>query len=254
MPTPSQNDSQMSCVFPSEPVFMTASTTISFSGGTPTGPGFERSFTLIVPAGNIYAISVSADDSVVVSGGGISAESYWDAQKKQIITGSKTSEFAEIEENAPDVFFSAAYKNKGGPYSLLATVTSTRSTAQVARRSSSFGSEQCFWEYLWLARESIVMMLIRQSLIQQGVNPDLFSFPWTPSPFTSAGWNSSLTPPQVVYTSENYSVRAGASLNTDAGAMVFSVDVYRQSEESDCSIGVKIDTNGNVSAGLTLNF
>ena len=44
-------------------------TSLSFSGGTATGPGFSADYTLSVPAGNVYEISVSADDTATVSGG-----------------------------------------------------------------------------------------------------------------------------------------------------------------------------------------
>jgi len=58
------------------------------AGGSKTGPGFSGSYFIDVPAGNIYSISVSADDSATVSGGGISASSHWDAVQKKIISAS----------------------------------------------------------------------------------------------------------------------------------------------------------------------
>jgi len=243
----------MSCVFPTTPVFTTSSTSISFSGGTPTGPGFEREFTLTVPAGNVYDISVSADDSVVVSGAGISAESHWDAQKKTIVTGSATSSYVPLGEATSDASFSVIYKNKGGPFSLSAKVTSTRTDIQQAR-SSIFSSEQCLFEYFWLASKELVFSLINQSLEQQGIDTSLLHYPWYPTPFKNTGWDTSLTPPRIVYTCGEFSVKAGASLDLTSGEMEFGVDVYKQSETADFSVGVKIDTNGNVSAGLNIRF
>jgi len=57
-----------------------------------------------------------------------------------------------------------------------------------------------------------------------------------------------------VYTCGEFSVKAGASLDLTSGEMEFGVDVYKQSETADFSVGVKIDTNGNVSAGLNIRF
>ncbi|MGN0860781.1 MAG: hypothetical protein ACI4P3_02670, partial [Candidatus Spyradosoma sp.] len=102
------------------------SRTVSFSGGTPTGPGFSWTGTLTVPAGNSYSISVSADDSATVSGEGVSAESHWDASAKVVVPGSATSDFRELPEGAGDVTFSISYTNLGGPYSLSAKVISKR--------------------------------------------------------------------------------------------------------------------------------
>jgi len=135
--TNTQENDLSSCPVPTEPVFTSTTASISFSGGTATGPGFGRSYKLLVPAGNIYSISVSADDTVVVSGGGISAESHWDAKNKCIVPGSKTSEYTKISDADSYVSFSVEYENKGGPYSLSVVVTSTLAATQTARVSNA---------------------------------------------------------------------------------------------------------------------
>lgn len=63
------------------------SASLSFSGGTKTGPGWSANYTLSVPVGNYYTISVAADDTATVEGCNISASSHWDASQKKIISG-----------------------------------------------------------------------------------------------------------------------------------------------------------------------
>ena len=116
---------------------------ISFSGGSPTGPAWSANYTLSVPAGNIYSISVSADDSATVSGEGISAESHWNAASKSIVGGSATSEYKEIPSGAGEVSFGISYSNAGGPYSLSVTVTSTRCPSESEQPRLGDGDEKC---------------------------------------------------------------------------------------------------------------
>ncbi|MBQ8722787.1 MAG: hypothetical protein IJY80_00690, partial [Opitutales bacterium] len=117
------------------------SKSISFSGGTATGPGFSETYTLSVPAGNIYSISVSADDTATVSGEGFSASSYWDASAKRIVSGAASSDWKELEEGTGDVAFTISYENKGGPYVLQVTVTSTRTPRK--HPDAPRGDEKC---------------------------------------------------------------------------------------------------------------
>lgn len=244
-----------SCVFPDEPIFSSSSSSINFSNNTSlNGPGFERNYTIIVPVGNTYSISVRADDFAQVSGAGISAESHWDAQNKCIVPGSASSEYAEIDANASDVSFSVSYRNNGGPYLLDVSVTSNRSNMRLAN-SFFEGNPQCLGEYLWSLKAPFVNLIIRQALSQQGIDL-LQPLPWEPSSSNPDGWNFSSIPFETIYTNteERYSVKAGASFSSSTGAMEFNVGAYMQSGQTTCSIGVMIDTTGNVSVALTMKF
>ena len=101
-------------------------TTLKFSGGTKTGPGFTSDYTITVPAGNIYEIFVSADDYAIVSGAGISASSHWDASKKSIVSGFSKSTCKSLENIHQKETFTINYRNAGGPYVLTVEITSTR--------------------------------------------------------------------------------------------------------------------------------
>lgn len=256
MSTSPQN-SESSCPVPVEPVFTTSSASISFSGGTKTGPGFEKSFTLTVPAGNIYTISVSADDSVVVSGAEISAESHWDATKKCIIPGSATSQYVDISEGTTTVPFSVIYKNKGGPYSLSAKVTSTLTSSPITRSSNAstanssnaslFDDKPCIAEYIMDHMSGIVNSLLREWLSQSGIN-DPIKLPWEPPLSEPFNWNTTVISPEIIYRSEEYSVRAGMDFDPTSGEIGLSVDVYTSNERIKSSAGVRFSTNGEDSS------
>lgn len=247
------NQLQSSCIFPTEPIWGTVSTSISFSGGTPNGPGFEKSFTLKVPAGNIYSISVSADDFVNVSGGGISAESYWDAQNKCIVPGNATSEYTDISESAEDILFSVTYRNNGGPYVLSATVTSIRSGVASARSSSYSTNTSCLLQYTYTLREAFISFFINQLLAQQGLSTPLV-FHWEKTTENPDGWTGDAIPPTVIYTEGDLSVRSGVSVDLSSGVATFAVDVFRNGTETDLSVGIQIDTEGRAAVNVTFNF
>lgn len=247
------NQSQSSCIFPTDPIWGSVSTSISFSGGTPNGPGFEKSYTLKVPAGNIYSISVSADDFVNVSGAGISAESYWDAQNKCIVPGSATSEYAEVSENAEDVLFSVTYRNNGGPYVLSATVTSIRSGVASARSSSYSTDTSCLLQYTYSLRESFIDLFISQALAQQGISTPLV-LSWMPTAENPVGWTGDPIPPMVIYSEDGFSVRSGVSVDLSSGSATFAVDVFRDGTEIDFSVGIQIDTEGRAAASVIFKF
>lgn len=253
----SPQNRESSCPVPVEPVFTTSSASISFSGGTKTGPGFEKSFTLTVPAGNIYTISVSADDSVVVSGADISAESHWDATKKCIIPGSVTSPYVAISEGATAVPFSVIYKNKGGPYSLSAKVTSTltstpntkSSNASTATSSNAslFDDKPCLAEYTMDHLSGIVNSLLREWLSQMGIN-DPIKLPWEPPLSAPFNWSATVISPEIIYRSEEYSVRAGMDFDTTSGEIGLNVDIYTSGGSVKSSAGVRFTTNGDDSS------
>lgn len=245
------NQLQAACIFPTEPIFGSIPTSISFSGGTPNGPGFEKKYTLRVPAGNIYSITVRADDFARVSGAGISAESYWDAQNKCIVPGSATSEYTEIIGDAEDVLFSVEYRNNGGPYVLSATVTSIRSGVTSAGDYSIDTS--CRLQYSYSLQESFIASFISQFLKQQGISTPVV-FPWTPTGENPERWSGNEIPPAVIYTEGELSVKAGVSVNPTSEAATFEVDIFRGGASSDFSVGIQIDTNGNAAAGVRFNF
>ena len=126
---PPQPEPQTSGAFSDDGKSGRVTTSLSFSGGTATGPGFSADYTLSVPAGNVYEISVSADDTATVSGGGISASSHWDASAKRIVPGAARSSYAEISDLSATETFSISYGNAGGPYVLNVSVISIRSMA-----------------------------------------------------------------------------------------------------------------------------
>ncbi len=247
------NQSQSACIFPTEPIFGSIPTSISFSGGTSNGPGFERKYTLRVPAGNIYSVTVRADDFARVSGAGISAESYWDAKNKRIVPGSATSEYTEITGNAEDVLFSVEYRNNGGPYVLFATVTSIRSGVASAGNSSYFIDTSCRLQYSYSLQESFIASLISQFLVQQGISTPVV-LPWMPTGENSEGWSGNEIPPAVIYAEGELSVKAGVSVNPTSEAATFEVDIFRGGASSDFSVGIQIDTNGNAAASVRFNF
>lgn len=251
-----QENELSSCPIPVEPVFTSTSASISFSGGTATGPGFDRNYTLVVPAGNIYTIAVSADDSVVVSGEGISAESHWDSTKKCIVPGEATSEYVEVDSTDSYVPFSVTYKNKGGPYSLSVVVTSSRTSSQVARSTNDqlFENKQCLGNYLLSKHRSIANALFKQWLKQMGYESSAFVLPWEPTEDNPYGWRGTTIPPEVIYTGENYSIKAGLDFDISTGAIGLGVDVYTQSGTVDCSAGIRLSSDGGASASITIKF
>lgn len=251
--TPSSQNRQSSCIFPSEPIFGSVPTSISFSGGTPTGPGFERSYILKVPAGNVYTISVSADDFARVSGAGISAESYWDAQNKRIVPGNATSVYAEIPENAEDVLFFVEYRNNGGPYVLSATVTSIRTGVTNVISPSYSNDTSCLLQYTYSLRDTLINSFISQMLEQQGIST-LVRLPWHPTEEYPNGWSGSAIPPEIVYAEGDCSVRASVGVDLLSGSATFEVDVFHGGTQADLSVGIQFDTNGNVFVGVTFNI
>jgi len=76
---PPQPEPQTSGAFSDDGKSGRVTTSLSFSGGTATGPGFSADYTLSVPAGNVYEISVSADYTAAGSFGGIWAGWDWDS-------------------------------------------------------------------------------------------------------------------------------------------------------------------------------
>ena len=248
-----KNYLQSVCVFPRDPIFGSIPTSISFSGGTPNGPGFEKNYLLKVPAGNIYTISVSADDFARVSGAGISVESHWDAKNKRIVPGNATSAYTEIAENAEDVLFSLDYRNNGGPYSLSATITSIRSGVTSPISPSYSTDASCLLQYAKTLQEPFIGFLMSQFLTQQGVSTPAV-LPWVATAENPDGWTGNTIPPTIIYSDGNLSARAGVSVDLSSGTATFGVDVFRNGTETDLSVGVRIDTQGNAAASVTFNF
>lgn len=238
------------CVFPTEPLFPAPVTSLEFSGGTPTGPGFERTYVLTVPAGNIYSVSVSADDLATVTGPGISVESHWDPVNKRIVPGSATSPYVELPKNAPEVSFTVNYKNNGGPYFLKVEITSILSDVQTSRSSDL--SVKCLDEYLWSIREGVVNSVIYQVLNQESITIPV-RLPWEPDLNKPLGWDYSTIPLEIIHTGENYSVRAGVDVDA-SGVMKFIVDVHKNIGNVNFSIGATVTSQGGGAVFTLLRF